>query len=209
MPKQKYYVVWVWKKTGIYHSWEDCKSQVHGFEWAKYMSFENLKDAEMACKNEYSNYIGKNISPTLSPEEKRKYGTPIKESICVDGAWNTATGDIEYQGIVNHSCKPIFRQWPFKSGTNNIAEFLALVHALAYCKKENILLPIYSDSRNALAWVKSGICKTKLEKTNENKEIFDLIARAERWLEKNTYPNKLLKWETEAWGENPADFGRK
>lgn len=211
MKKTKYYVVWQWKIPGIYQSWDDCKEQVHGFEWAKYMSFETKEAAEKAYKEDSSQSIGKSKAKEkiLSPEEIKKYGIPLEKSISVDGAWNTATGDMEYQGVETDWKKVLFRQWPFADGTNNIAEFLAIVHALAYCKEKKLLLPIYSDSRNALSWVKEKKCKTKLEKTGRNDEIFELIERAENWLEKNTYPNKLLKWETKVWGENPADFGRK
>ncbi|MBL8103913.1 MAG: hypothetical protein JNM02_15390, partial [Anaerolineales bacterium] len=45
--------------------------------------------------------------------------------------------------------------------------------------------------------------------TGRNEELFELIDRAEEWLKNNIYANKLLKWETQIWGENPADFGRK
>ncbi|MEZ5067097.1 MAG: hypothetical protein R2847_00700 [Bacteroidia bacterium] len=88
-------------------------------------------------------------------------------------------------------------------------EFLALVHALAYCKKHQLTVPIYSDSVTAMKWVRDKHAKTKLESSNNNTELFDLIDRAEKWLKENTYSNPVLKWETKLWGENPADFGRK
>ena len=94
-------------------------------------------------------------------------------------------------------------------GTNNIGEFLALVHGLALLKKMGNNMPIYSDSRNAMLWVKQKQCKTKLERNAVNAPIFDLIARAEAWLRNNQYDNRIIKWETEQWGEIPADFGRK
>jgi ribonuclease HI len=90
-----------------------------------------------------------------------------------------------------------------------MGEFLAIVHALAHCKKHNITLPIYSDSRTAIAWVRNRLAKTTLERTAKNARVFELIQRAEDWLCTNTYVNHILKWETELWGENPADFGRK
>ncbi len=211
MAKQKYYVVWKGKNTGIFNNWEDCKEQVHGVEWAKYMSFEKKEEAEMAYKNDYTAHIRKNVpaKKSISEEDKKKYGIPLQKSICVDGARNTTTGFIEYQWVETDTQKSIFRKWPFADGTNNIAEFLWIVHALAYCKERNIEIPIYSDSRNAIAWIKAKECKTKQEKTEKNKELFDLIERAILWLKNNTYKNKILKWETKVWWENPADFGRK
>ena len=92
---------------------------------------------------------------------------------------------------------------------DNIGEFLALVHGLALLKQKGSSLPIYSDSRNAIGWVKKKKCKTLLERVPENEPIFDLIERAEKWLKTNTYTTPILKWETSEWGEIPADFGRK
>ena len=42
-----------------------------------------------------------------------------------------------------------------------------------------------------------------------NKDLFDYIARAEAWLRENTYTTEIIKWDTDSWGEIPADFGRK
>ena len=83
------------------------------------------------------------------------------------------------------------------------------VHALALQKKEGATRTIYSDSRTAIIWVSKKHCKTTLPRTPENAYLYNVIARAEQWLRVNSYPNKLLKWETERWGEVPADFGRK
>ncbi|MCX6055609.1 MAG: hypothetical protein NTZ74_11975 [Chloroflexi bacterium] len=48
-----------------------------------------------------------------------------------------------------------------------------------------------------------------MPKDDWNGPIFDWITRAEDWLDNNEYSNKLLKWDTIAWGEIPADYGRK
>ena len=98
---------------------------------------------------------------------------------------------------------------PLQDGTINIVEFLAIVHALALCKKNNSLLPIYSDSKIAIGWLKNKRCGTLHDKSDKNIKLFELLDRAHKWLEENEYENKILKWETKAWGENPADFGRK
>jgi ribonuclease HI len=84
------------------------------------------------------------------------------------------------------------------------------VHGIAFLQQHGYNdLPIYTDSRNGMAWLSGKICKTKLEATAQNKKIFELIARAEAWLKINTFTNPILKWETKDWGEIPADFGRK
>ena len=46
-------------------------------------------------------------------------------------------------------------------------------------------------------------------RNNKNKGLFELIDRALVWLKENTYTTTIVKWETKAWGEIPADFGRK
>ena len=127
----------------------------------------------------------------------------------MDGGCSGATGLADYQGVHVETKTKLFRKGPFEDGTNNIVEFLAIVHALAFCKENNWQLPIYSDSKIALSWIKQRKCKTNHKPSSKNKVLFDLIARAENWLHSNPYPNQLLKWETKAWGEIPADFNRK
>ena len=136
-------------------------------------------------------------------------GLPVKDSIAVDAACSGNPGLMEYQGVYTKTGELLFHQGPFKNGTNNIGEFLALVHGLAFLKQRNSSLPIYTDSKTALAWIKNKKAKTLLEKNAENAILFELIERAEKWLKENSYTTEVLKWKTEIWGEIPADFGRK
>ena len=209
--KQKYYVVWKGKKTGVFTSWKVCKQQVDGFEGAQYKSFTSLDEAEIASSKKYEDYKGKNTQKsTLSSSEKAKYGSPILESISVDAACAGNPGKMEYRGVLTHNKKELFKKGPYQKGTNNIGEFLALVHGIAFLKsknKENI--PIYSDSKIAMSWIKQKRCKTNIHFDASNKDLLELIKRAEKWLKENNFKNPILKWETKAWGEIPADFGRK
>lgn len=202
---KKYYVVWKGRKTGIFTTWNECKEQIHEFEDAQYKSFTTQNEAENAFKKAYKpEYISQ------PKQNKIVFGTkPIKDSIAVDAAWSTATLKMEYQGVYVATGKLLFHQGPFNDATNNIGEFLAIVHALAMCKKEKLIQPIYSDSKTAIAWIKKKKANTKLEQTPKNENLFEIIERAEKWLSQNTYTNKILKWETKIWGEIPADFGRK
>ena len=210
MSKQKYYVVWHGKETGVFDSWELCKEQVAGFPGAKYKSFATKDEAEEAYTMQSSDFVGKvKKKPELTEEQKKIYGEPIQKSISVDGACNSRTGRAEYRGVFTHNGQEIFRMGPFDDGTNNIMEFLAIVHALAYCKRDGLLLSIYSDSRTAILWVHKKEVKTKQLRTGKNKQLFELIDRALIWLNENEYSNKILKWETKVWGEIPADFNRK
>ncbi|RDB03304.1 ribonuclease H1 domain-containing protein [Runella aurantiaca] len=207
--KQKYYVVWEGRKRGVFTDWTDCEAQIKGFPEAKFKSFDTIKEAEEALKENYWAFISPKTAKAPLKEAPANIGNPNLESIAVDAAWNTATGDVEYQGVYLRTGQKIFHQGPFRDGTNNIGEFLAIVHGLAYLQKHQSNLPIYSDSRTAISWIKRKHANTKLEVTPANKQIFELLQRAEEWLSKNKFTNQILKWETEYWGENPADFGRK
>lgn len=210
MAKKKFYVVWDGIETGIFDSWQKCKSLIHNYPNAKYKSFLTLEMAKKAFASNYYDFAGKNaVEIVLSKDQLLKIGKPLLNSIAVDAACAGNPGVMEYRGVYTESKKQIFLKGPFPEGTNNIGEFLALVHGIAYLKKENINLPIYSDSKTAISWIRQKVCKTKLEKNSKNEKLFDLIIRAENWLKNNTFENKILKWETKAWGEIPADFGRK
>lgn len=210
MAKKKYYVVWDGRETGVYNSWESCKKQVSGYPGAVYKSFDSEELANEAFYDDSKKYVGnKKIKPQLTAEQKKKYGEPILESISVDGASSSRGGMSEYRGVFTHNAKEIFRKGPFPDGTNNLMEFLALVHALSLCKRDGVSLPIYSDSRTAISWVRKKEIKTTKKRSKKNEELFDLIDRALMWLKENDCQNKILKWETKVWGEIPADFNRK
>ncbi|MHB9054903.1 MAG: ribonuclease H1 domain-containing protein [Paludibacteraceae bacterium] len=210
--KQKYYTVWDGKVPGIYDSWKECEKQVKGYENAKYKSFDTLQAATDAFVSPWYNYIGQNIPlKKEAPDYKKlpKEEQPILDSIAVDAACSGNPGLMEYQGVDVRTGFQIFHIGPLEQGTNNIGEFLAIVHAIALFSKNNPSLTIYSDSKTALSWIKNKKTRTKLEPTTQNRPIFNLIQRAEKWLQENTYKNPVLKWDTEKWGEIPADFGRK
>jgi ribonuclease HI len=202
--KNKFYVVWVGAKTGIFATWDECKAQVHGFEGAKYKSYESLAEAQKAFGDAHSTHIVMAGKP-----KPQNTGVYERESLAVDAACSGNPGAMEYRGVLVASGEEMFHIGPLAQGTNNVGEFLALVHGLAFLKKQDSTLPIYSDSKIALGWIAQKKCKTKLERTPRNTEIFKLIERAEIWLHNNSYKTKLYKWETEDWGEIPADFGRK
>jgi ribonuclease HI len=208
--KQMYYVVWNGHEPGIYTKWSEAQKQIVGFKGSIYKTFGSKKLAEKAFSESPNDYQGDyKKTKDLSEDELTKIGEPIELTLCVDAACN-GVGDFEYRGVWNFSREEVFKVGPYKNGSNNIGEFLALVHALAFLNshKDSKMkeLPIYSDSRIAMGWVKSKTCRTK---QNPNSEVNNLIKRAENWLKSNTFKNPILKWETKVWGEIPADFGRK
>ncbi|GAA4276078.1 ribonuclease H1 domain-containing protein [Aquimarina mytili] len=208
--KEKFYVVWEGHRPGIYTKWNDCKAAVNGYTGAKYKSFDSFELAKKAYNGDYEDYKGKSKpKKTLTAEQLKKIGEPNLYSIAVDAASSGNPGKMEYRGVDTQTEKQLFHQGPFAQGTNNIGEFLALVHGLAYLKKKNSDRIIYSDSKIAIGWVKQKTCKTKLKRSAKNAAMFELVDRAIDWLKTNTYSTKIVKWETKAWGEIPADFGRK
>ena len=209
--KKKYYTVWKGHHTGVFESWNDCKAQIKNFDGAQYKSFETFEAAKSALKGNSFDYVGKNkgFKSELTPEQLKKIGQPNYNSISVDAASSGNPGKMEYRGVDTKTKKQLFIQGPFEEGTNNIGEFLALVHGLALLKKNKSDRIIYTDSRTAISWVKKKKCNTKLERNNKNKVLFELVDRAIDWLKNNTYKTIIVKWETKAWGEIPADFGRK
>lgn len=210
MARQKYYVVWKGRRTGIFENWEACQRQIRGFSGAQYKSFPSREVAEQAWEGDSRQFIGrKRADSDLAEEQRKLIGDPIPDSICVDAACSGAPGPVEYRGVYTRSGAELFREGPFEDGTNNIGEFLAIVHALTHLKKEASPLPLYSDSKIAIGWVRAKRTRTKLKRTVRNQHLFERIERAEQWLEENTCDTVILFWSTKAWGDIPADYGRK
>ncbi len=235
MPANKYYVVWKGYAPGVYDSWEEAEIQVSGYPDASYRAFKSQEAAveawregfdkegllqeiskEMARLNKEGTVIEykeeadksapKKAKPAPDPNTPKPY---IEESIAVDAACSGNPGPMEYRGVYVRTGQILFKVGPMEQGTNNIGEFLAIVHGLAMLEKQGLRMPIYSDSVNAQIWVRQGFCKTTLQENEVNAPIFDLIRRAETWLRTHSFRVPIYKWETKQWGEIPADFGRK
>lgn len=209
--KQKYYVVWAGHNPGIYESWEDCQIQTKTFSNPQFKSFPTLEEAVEAFRGDYWDYAGKKSStskPTMATLSAAAKKEIVWDSIAVDAACSGNPGVTEYQGVNTKSKKQLFHV-KLDIGTNNIGEFLALVHALAMFKKAGKNTPIYTDSKTAMSWVRKKKANTKFARKPTTEYTHQLIERAEKWLKANTFTNPILKWKTEEWGEIPADFGRK
>ena len=237
--KQKFYVVWDGAEDGVFTSWEACQEAVSGYSNAKYKSFKNEEEAEEAFEMGYEAYMEREkererekemmneqkeedakaaadetpkAEEAAKPQEKKPLVLPEgvnPESIAVDAACSGNPGAMEYRGVYLRTGKEIFHYGPVY-GTNNIGEFLAIVHGLALLKQKGLdTMPLYSDSVNAQLWVRKKKCKTTLERNEKTEQLHQMIERGEAWLHGNTYANPIIKWKTEEWGEIPADFGRK
>jgi ribonuclease HI len=209
--KNKYYVVLNGHKKGIFKTWDECKASVDGFAGAIYKSFESEAEAQKVWREGVLPPPQKTVSNPTAPQLDIDNTAPnlITPSVVVDAACAGVPGVMEYRGIILPEHEKIFERGPFPNGTNNIGEFLAIVLALAWLKQRQLDWPVYSDSETALSWIRARKCRTKHTEDRSNKAIFDQIRSAENWLNANPIHNKVLKWPTERWGENPADFGRK
>ncbi len=208
--KTKFYVVWEGRKPGVYDNWAACKVHVDGFAGAKYKSYQTRAMAEAAFAQGYDlaplKVDTKKATEAITP----KANYPQSNALCVDAACSGNPGRMEYRGVELLTGKEMFHL-AYKRGTNNIGEFLAIVHGLALIQKDKLnYTEIYSDSRTAMGWVAAQRCKTRLEPSPQNQLLLEHIRRAEKWLKENERQGvPILKWDTKSWGEIPADFGRK
>lgn len=210
---RKYYVVWEGRAPGIYDSWEECHDQIDGYPGAKYKSYASQEAATEAFRGrpeQHMTFLRRLGTVKHAPVDYTSIPGIRLDAWAVDGACSRNPGPMEYRGVRVADGAEIFRIGPFEGGTNNIGEYLALVHALALLHRAgDTTTPVYSDSRTGLAWLRRRAANTTLTPTPENASLRAVIARADAWLQTHTPANPILKWDTDRWGEIPADFGRK
>lgn len=217
--KTKYYVVWEGRQKGIFDSWSAAEAQVKGYAGAKYKAFESLEAARAAFGGNPQRHIGQRpkadsrsgATGAATPKAgSRRILTapPVWDSYSVDAACSGNPGVLEYRCVRTESREVVFARGPYARGTNNVGEFLALVETLALCVKNGDPRPVYTDSVTAMAWLRDKKAKTQLRE-QLSPELRERLERAEAWLASHPYPNRVLKWDTGTWGENPADYGRK
>lgn len=228
MSKHKYYTVWVGASTGVFDSWAECQLQTKGYPGASFKAFHSREEAVAAYRNGPEardlgifSAIAQHMAQTPAAPKKAA-STSVRDfskipgirldAIAVDGACAGNPGVMEYQAVRVADGATVFARGADGSliGTNNIAEYLALVHVAAMLARAgDFTTPIYSDSRTARGWFAKGHSNTKLERTPATAKTLDLLDRADAWRAANAVPNPVLKWDTDRWGEIPADFGRK
>ncbi len=225
--KKRYYAVWVGREPGVYDEWDDAFEQINGFPGARYKGFDSPQAASEAYRNgcgEDARSLGRLLRNASArrqvsdeahrlltlDEQKRRFPEIDPSAWAVDASCMGNPGRMEYQCIDLATGRRVFHFGPVEPSTNNIGEFLAIVHALALMEQRGERHTLYSDSRIAMGWVRRRKCKTTLTGPKANPAVADLILRAERWLINHPGRDSMLrKWQTEIWGEIPADFGRK
>lgn len=215
--KAKFYVVWQGRETGIYDSWAACEAQVKGVA-AKYKGFATRAEAEIAyeqgppqsiCPTRRKSQTGQTLTIEGISSNSVASHSPLLPALAVDAACSGNPGLMEFRGVIADTGTQVFHRGPYVDGTNNIGEFLAIVLGLAYLKQQHLPWALYSDSKTAIAWIKQKKCKTNMEWNAKNQDLLLAVRAAEKWLHENTWTTPIYKWETERWGEIPADFGRK
>ena len=216
----KYYTVFIGHNPGVYDTWDEAREQTEGFPGAVCKSYQTSEEATQAYRNftdledrnELFRLIFRNpVEPTPTPKGKESSLNPEidPDAWAVDASCLGNPGKMEYRGVEIKTGKVLFNVGPFEDATNNIGEYLALVHAMALMAKKGEYHNIYSDSVTAISWVRNRKIKTQLKPTAKNTKVFELLARASVWVNTHTFPARIMKWQTERWGEIPADFGRK
>ena len=217
---RRFYVVWEGRQIGVYDNWDDAREQVENFPGARYKGFSSQTEAVEAFRNTLAGTqaslgdilmgSARNAQTPPNGPGQRQYPPEVDmQAWAVDASCMGNPGIMEYRGVEISTGREIFRVGPFQNATNNIGEFLAIVHALALMFQKGEWHNIYSDSRTGMAWVRNRRIRTVLRQTPENTKVFELMSRALNWLNTHQYPVRILKWQTECWGEIPADFGRK
>lgn len=220
MYSKRYYVVWKGRVPGVYDNLDDAMEQVDDFPGAMFKSYDSPQAAAEAYRSSGRKEDKKDLGNLLlnsSRGNMPQSGKPDYFSFpeidlngwAVDASCLGNPGRMEYRGVELMSGREIFRVGPFEKSTNNIGEFLAIVHALALMQKSGENHTIYSDSVTGMAWVRNRKIKTQLSREPANEKCFKMMERALSWLNTHQYSAKILKWQTERWGEVPADFGRK
>lgn len=216
----KFYTVWEGRAPGVYDSWDEARDQIENYPGARYKGFSTQEEAVAAFRAGSADNNIKDIGrilakATIREVEKHKIsdyrlipGIDLS-GWAVDASCLGNPGVMEYRGVELATGNELFRVGPFQDATNNIGEFLAIVHALALMFQQGEWHTIYSDSISGMSWVRNRRVKTSLQRTPKNEKVFQLIERALIWLNVHSYNTRILKWQTELWGEIPADFGRK
>lgn len=225
--RKKYYTVWVGREPGVYDDWEDAREQVENFPGARFKSFDSPEAAAEAFRRG-DDANGRSLGRLLInasrkatanrteadrlltlDEQKRRFPEIDPNAWAVDASCLGNPGVMEYQCIDLATGQRVFHFGPVEPSTNNIGEFLALVHAISLLAQRGERRVVYSDSRIAMGWLRRKHANTKLTGGKGNPQVDELLRRAERWLLTHNVDIPVRKWQTETWGEIPADFGRK
>lgn len=171
----KFYVVWHGRKTGIYNTWDECKTQVDGISGARFKSFDckQVAEAEFA-KGKSSRQLKSNsdMEAVVTKDDKSQNIVKFRKaatqktvdidlskavvSVFSDGGCLKNPGGDTGSGIAIYRNGVLDELWYGKylpEGTNNIAELNALYQALVVAKESltaNLSSQVFTDSKYSL-----------------------------------------------------------
>lgn len=223
---KRFYAVFTGRQPGVYDDFNDAMEQVDGFEGAVFKSYDSPQEAAEAFRRFESRSDSRQIGALLMNATEHQAAPRKPDRIetktdyfafpeidlngwAVDASCMGNPGVMEYRGVELMTGRELFRVGPFKKGTNNIGEFLAIVHALALMAQRGERHTVYSDSVSGMAWVRNRKVKTQLKRDAATEPVFRMMERALVWLNTHRYDVPIRKWDTDRWGEVPADFDRK
>lgn len=216
MPKEKrakFYVVFKGRKPGVYKTWDECQRNTAGYPGASFSSFTSETEAYQAfAVGDLAEW--KKKARGLQ-DERWSHAPPMRNGtfLVVDAACSGYPGPVEFRGVLMPGRAEAFKFGPYQAGSNNIGEYLAIITGFRWLHERSMNIPVYSDSKVAIGWVLGeGICKTNMTKDQMGSVLQREVESAERWLRgpwAPTYKKLLHRWDTEEWGEIPADFNRK
>lgn len=213
MAKNKFYVVWKGRDTGIFTSWSEVNELIKGFSGAEYKSYADQETAELefSLGSPKGRSNDENHTTTkLKEEPSDDHKAPDHECLTVDGSYLGGKKIMQYRCVWNQSKEEVFSTKPIEGGNQNIAEFLALVGAMKYrVSTKQYDLHIYSDSQTALSWVRNCKIKSSYDLSQLDEVVQERIYGALKFIAKSGVRKNLYKWDSALWGDIPADYGRK
>jgi hypothetical protein len=168
---KKYYAVKAGRKTGVFESWDECKSAVSGFSGAAYKSFTNREDAI-----DFVNGSAKS-QKAQNREEKQSEAFAY-----VDGSYDDTTKSYSYGMVMMHGEDELHFFKKFEkddmSDMRNVAgEIEGSMAAMKYCIENGIKsISIFYDYEGIQKWC-NGDWKAKKEGTKRYVEFYKDASR--------------------------------
>ena len=168
---KKYYAVKAGRKTGVFESWDECKSAVSRFSGAAYKSFTNREDAI-----DFVNGSAKS-QKAQNREEKQSEAFAY-----VDGSYDDTTKSYSYGMVMMHGEDELHFFKKFEkddmSDMRNVAgEIEGSMAAMKYCIENGIKsISIFYDYEGIQKWC-NGDWKAKKEGTKRYVKFYKDASR--------------------------------
>lgn len=164
---KKYYAVRAGRKTGVFTTWDECKSAVSGFSGAAYKSFTNKDDA--------LDFVNAGVKKGNDDKEDEKQSEAFAY---VDGSYDDTTKSYSYGMVMMHGEEELhffkkFEQDDMSDMRNVAGEIEGSMAAMKYCMDHNIKsISIFYDYEGIEKWCK-GDWKAKKEGTKRYVKFYE------------------------------------